>query len=137
MTNNSEIDSNLLQQSWLKVSIENFNKKVEIIYHYPWLKVEKGFRYREEIEVFNVPIFGDDKGHKLVMRFFDGFAVQLTDDDSDAPLIMIYPTGSYLWNDKDMPSDIIDFAGNDYVTPFEVALKYGKLFTYEQVLKGL
>lgn len=138
MTNNSDINSDQQTPSWLKESLDSFKQDIEIIDHSPWFIVKKGYRQREEIEVFNASIFGNTEGHILIMRFFDGFAIQRLDcDEAKQPLIMLYPTGNYLWNNKKMSLDIVDFSGDDYVTPFEVALKYGKLFTYNQVIKEL
>lgn len=133
MTDHSNFKHNQLPQPWLNFSIENFSQKTTVIDHSPWLSVEKGFRHRDDIEVFDTSIFGDKKGHILDMSFFDGFAIQCMKYDDDAPLVMLYPMGDYLWNNKEMSLDILDFSGNDFVTPFEVALKYGRLFTYYQI----
>lgn len=115
----------------------NFSKKVDLLGIAPWFKTTDGYHSRDEILITNQNIFGDEHEHRLDMHFYDGFAIQDVRDEMTTPLFLIYPKSSTIWNNTRMSTEIKNFCGNDYITPFEVALKYGKTYTYSNIKKAL
>lgn len=125
------------RKNWLDSSLLNFSMEVDLLGVAPWFKTTDGYHSRDEILVTNKKIFGDEQEHGLDMHFYDGFAIQDVVDEMTTPLFMIYPKSSTVWSNKRMSVEIKDFCGSDYVTPFEVALKYGKLYTYSNIKKAI
>lgn len=125
------------RKDWLDISLLNFSKAVDLLGIAPWFKVVNSFHSRDEILVTNKNIFGDEQEHGLDMLFYDGFAIQVICDEVTTPLFMIYPKSSNVWDNKILSTEIMDFCSSDNITPFEVALKYGELYTYSGIKKLL
>lgn len=89
-----------------------------------------GFHQREDMMFKDEAIFGDDKEHTLTMFFYDGFAIEKKDED---PLILFYPTEQMVLSDATMKKEIEDYCGREVETPYEVALKYGKLYEFNEI----
>ena len=65
----------------------------------------------------------------VMMRFMDGEAVEVDEDGNDIPseedpIILNYPKRKELT--REMKSKIQEYTGRDDISPFDVALKYGK-----------
>lgn len=89
-----------------------------------------GFHQREDMMFKDGRVFGDDKEHTLTMLFYDGFAIQKKDED---PLILFYPTEQMVLSDATMKKEIENYCGREVQTPYEVALKYGKLYEFNEI----
>ena len=65
----------------------------------------------------------------VMMRFTDGEAVEVDEDGNDIPheedpIVLNYPKQKELT--RKMKSEIREYTGRNGITPFDVALKYGK-----------
>lgn len=117
---------------WFANSVINFKDRVKLLDISPWVKIKDGFHSRDEILVTNRNIFGDNREHGLDMVFYDGFAIENGCEKRMTPLFLLYPSEKNVWTDENMTEEVKDFCGSDLITPFEIALKYGKLFTYSE-----
>lgn len=81
--------------------------------------------YIDKIEVRNETIFGDKESHVLEMDFLDGYAIS-----TDKEFGMSYPTLEEVKKTQWMQDDILAYCGDgrNGDCPFDIALKFGKLF---------
>lgn len=81
--------------------------------------------YIDKIEVRNEAIFGDKESRVLEMDFLDGYAIS-----TDKEFGMSYPTIEEVKRTQWMQDEILAYCGDgrngDF--PFDIALKFGKLF---------
>lgn len=84
----------------------------------------------DEILITNPEIFGTDEEQRLLMRFYDGYAIEER-LDSASPLVLLYPTMEEVHHWECLLSGILEYVqgtSEDDITPHDSALKWGVLF---------
>ena len=84
-----------------------------------------------DILVTNENIFGDNEEHSINMNFYDGFAIEAKDKNQ---LVLLYPTLNKVLSDPDLKKEADDYCGRYIDTPYEVALKFGKLYRLNEIM---
>lgn len=84
-----------------------------------------------DILVTNENIFGDNGEHSINMDFYDGFAIEAKDKNQ---LVLLYPTLNKVLSDPDLKKEADDYCGRYIDTPYEVALKFGKLYRLNEIM---
>lgn len=100
---------------------------------------EEGNMHEDEIWVSDKLFFGDNEEHKLKMWFYDGYAIEQTDINNVEgikrhPYILIYPTLEQADNSEWMLNDVREYTGREDVVPYDIALKFGKLYTEKEIM---
>lgn len=90
-------------------------------------KPEKGIT--DEILIVNVDIFDNRDENRLVMEFFDGYAIEKRTDHT--PLVLLYPTKAQINDDPELAEAIRTYCGlrnADSIMPYDSALCFGQVF---------
>lgn len=99
---------------------------------------EEGDLQLDEIYIADNHIFGDNEEHKLSMDFYDGYAVENNEGNLAAvlghPRILIYPTVEQAADSGWMLDDVCRYTGRHEVVPYDLALKFGKLYTEPEIM---
>lgn len=90
------------------------------------------FYHTDEILVTDKDIFYDNEEHSLRMKFYDGFAIE---DVESKPRVMFYPSQEILFDYPDMMKAVKEYCSDGSFTPFNVALKYGKVYEFDDIIK--
>lgn len=117
---------------WVDNSLKRLKIESLLISKAPWIKVKPQFFIREEYMANDETLFGDNENHVLKIIFYDGFGVEET-KDARQPLVILYPTEETATADKEMYDEILDYSGNFVFSPFEIAIRFGKLISYERL----
>lgn len=120
--NNDEADqSDLLDIAYFKNNVKVVDGKPKAA----------GYSERRGILVTDKKIFGDEEEHPIKMNFYDGFAIEAKDKDQ---LVLLYPTLKKVLSEPDMKKEADAYCGRYIDTPYEVALKFGKLYRLNEIM---
>lgn len=126
-------DGNAPDPKWVKDSLKRIKDHVDIINKKPWLKVSHLFFYKDEYGNTNEAIFGDKKRNTINMTFYDGFAIEDTGNNGKKPLFALYPTQYYISENEELYNWLMDNTCSQILLPFDVAMIYSKLFTFNEI----
>lgn len=101
---------------------------------------EEGNFQEDEIWIADKHIFGDNEEHKLKMWLYDGYAIEQDYIGNDIegverhPYILFYPTMEQAQDSGWMLDDVREYTGREDVNSFDLALKYGRLYTEKEIM---